>query len=446
MDESENGNPKINDFGVAAHIYAASPTGPRPSSSANLTQEDIKSFANGIWVCNNCSRIIDNNEYLYTADKLKAMKAIREFANKLYANDADIRAYLQFIPFKKLDESVAKFSPNLESNLDKIKTYMQSIVFSSLIERPENNSKIALKKRVLSTDIFKEIIATQQLEQNVPLVSIGKFSIELRKAAEHYLSKYGKSLAATMDKNLIFPVDTVILFAAIDPCTGLMSEDLLSIKWFPAVGFKGGLYYEYRVPKSSFCNIEISFEKQSSAVQYLVTIKVTDKVLIPRPYNPSLGWRDWELERYACYLSVLDKIKLGWQPVVFICDCIDEHPLEYREAIKQTGCNPIAVDLILNRENIDFSISIAQKIIQVCEICRKYNYTIEFNSLLFDEELTISAISTAFSEVYQHTKIGNGSISCSKKILLEKYPDGVVLKRRRNNVFFHMVRTNDHFC
>ncbi|PTP75287.1 GapS6b family protein [Vibrio splendidus] len=52
-DESES----TCNLGVGAHITAAAPGGPRYSSS--LTELDRKSYSNGIWLCYNCSRIID---------------------------------------------------------------------------------------------------------------------------------------------------------------------------------------------------------------------------------------------------------------------------------------------------------------------------------------------------------------------------------------------------
>jgi len=46
--------------GVAAHITAAAPGGPRYNS--NLTEKERKATANGIWLCQNCAKLIDNDE------------------------------------------------------------------------------------------------------------------------------------------------------------------------------------------------------------------------------------------------------------------------------------------------------------------------------------------------------------------------------------------------
>jgi WD40 repeat protein len=58
--------------GVAAHITAASPGGPRfePSLSANERQ----SATNGIWVCQVCAKLIDNDEVRFTVALLRDWK------------------------------------------------------------------------------------------------------------------------------------------------------------------------------------------------------------------------------------------------------------------------------------------------------------------------------------------------------------------------------------
>ncbi len=54
--------------GIAAHITAASPGGPR--YNANLTEEQRKSPENGIWLCARCASLIDSDEVTFTTDQL----------------------------------------------------------------------------------------------------------------------------------------------------------------------------------------------------------------------------------------------------------------------------------------------------------------------------------------------------------------------------------------
>ena len=63
-------------IGVAAHICAASPGGPRFDPSQ--TEEDRKSIANAIWLCHSCSDLVDKDPEAYGADVLRGWKSAHE--------------------------------------------------------------------------------------------------------------------------------------------------------------------------------------------------------------------------------------------------------------------------------------------------------------------------------------------------------------------------------
>lgn len=63
-------------IGVAAHICAASEGGPR--YNVNMTSNERKSINNGIWLCQNCAKIIDNDESKYTTKLLEVWKSTAE--------------------------------------------------------------------------------------------------------------------------------------------------------------------------------------------------------------------------------------------------------------------------------------------------------------------------------------------------------------------------------
>jgi hypothetical protein len=60
-------------IGFASHITAAAPSGPRYDYS--LSQEQRKSIDNGIWLCGNCSSLIDKDEFKYNVKLLNTWKA-----------------------------------------------------------------------------------------------------------------------------------------------------------------------------------------------------------------------------------------------------------------------------------------------------------------------------------------------------------------------------------
>jgi hypothetical protein len=58
--------------GVAAHITAASAGGAR--YDASMTSEDRKSATNGIWLCQTCGKLVDNDDARYPVDRLRDWK------------------------------------------------------------------------------------------------------------------------------------------------------------------------------------------------------------------------------------------------------------------------------------------------------------------------------------------------------------------------------------
>lgn len=70
------GSDKVATIGVAAHISAASPGGPRYRS--DMTPSERKSFSNGIWLCQSCSVLIDRDVDTYPESLLNDWKAEAE--------------------------------------------------------------------------------------------------------------------------------------------------------------------------------------------------------------------------------------------------------------------------------------------------------------------------------------------------------------------------------
>jgi hypothetical protein len=63
---------KALNVGVAAHITAASPGGPRYDPS--LSPEERSGHENGIWLCQNDAKLVDNDSIRFTADQLRKWK------------------------------------------------------------------------------------------------------------------------------------------------------------------------------------------------------------------------------------------------------------------------------------------------------------------------------------------------------------------------------------
>jgi len=67
---------KAVNVGVAAHITAAAPGGPRYDPA--LTHKQRADITNGIWLCQNCAKLVDNDPARFAADILRGWKSTAE--------------------------------------------------------------------------------------------------------------------------------------------------------------------------------------------------------------------------------------------------------------------------------------------------------------------------------------------------------------------------------
>ena len=79
---------KTTSIGIAAHITAAAPGGPR--FNPDLQAEERRDIGNGIWLCANCSILIDKDPIKYTVDVLYEWKLKAEGESRQILNDSFI--------------------------------------------------------------------------------------------------------------------------------------------------------------------------------------------------------------------------------------------------------------------------------------------------------------------------------------------------------------------
>ncbi len=96
-------------IGVAAHICAASPGGPR--YDPGMTPEERAGIENGIWLCQSCAKMIDSDPATYTVSSLKRWRRVAE---------QRAQESLGLIPISKeryavLEAAVFRTSPGSES-------------------------------------------------------------------------------------------------------------------------------------------------------------------------------------------------------------------------------------------------------------------------------------------------------------------------------------------
>lgn len=80
---------KALNVGVAAHITAASDGGARYDNT--MTTHQRTSIENGIWLCQTCAKLVDNDAERYTVDLLRKWKVLAEESARLRVEGAGAR-------------------------------------------------------------------------------------------------------------------------------------------------------------------------------------------------------------------------------------------------------------------------------------------------------------------------------------------------------------------
>jgi hypothetical protein len=116
---------KIVNIGVAAHITAAASGGPR--FDEKLSPEDRASPTNGIWLCQNCAKRIDNDVQRYPTDLILAWKRVAEsFADALLGKTTMPTAPV-WAPTTPMEHAVAAVAANAPNADAAVQAFMVSL-------------------------------------------------------------------------------------------------------------------------------------------------------------------------------------------------------------------------------------------------------------------------------------------------------------------------------
>lgn len=115
-------------LGVAAHITAAAKGGPR--FNEHLTSDGRRAPENGIWLCQQCSRLIDADDSAYDVTDLIEWKTFAEAAAAVELRGYTVRKGRDFV----------SLHAKLPALIDEMRTDLQS--------KPFTREIIALSKRV----------------------------------------------------------------------------------------------------------------------------------------------------------------------------------------------------------------------------------------------------------------------------------------------------------
>ncbi len=106
--EAHSEEDKVVNTGVASHITAASPEGPRYDPA--LTPNERKSIYNAIWLCQTCAKLIDSDSPKYAVEVLRAWKVIAEAG--------DEREATKIVTFSKIEQQMPELLSEMRKDLD----------------------------------------------------------------------------------------------------------------------------------------------------------------------------------------------------------------------------------------------------------------------------------------------------------------------------------------
>jgi hypothetical protein len=102
----------ITNTGIAAHISAASPGGAR--YDPNLSSEERSDIGNGIWLCQNHAKLIDDDELSYPTSSLREWKKTAEHMAALEARGFSVQ---RAAPFPDLEKKAPALIAEMKADL-----------------------------------------------------------------------------------------------------------------------------------------------------------------------------------------------------------------------------------------------------------------------------------------------------------------------------------------
>lgn len=163
---------RVNNIGIAAHISAASPGGPR--YDAEITSSDRSSIDNAIWLCSNCATDIDRDpEYFSTSMLLEWKNTAEETARKELGKPLPEEGDAIDILTTALSGHPRKFLRNAISNIHKA----SSMSLESLDDR------FSVKTSFINDQPSMQILAKEDVELSMHIH---------RDFTTEYLKKYNE--------------------------------------------------------------------------------------------------------------------------------------------------------------------------------------------------------------------------------------------------------------
>lgn len=216
-------------IGVAAHICAAAPGPGARRYRADMTSEERKSFDNGIWLCQDCSKAIDSDDPAFSEKVLHGWK--RKHAEDMW------RSIVEKVPF----------APTMPPTVGEIGMRLQNAavadleVFKRSVKWPRTNVSLMLEVKGQSEPVLASVLG-QSLGIMDDLVIVappgtGKSSALFQLAEACVIAKSSTPLVVSLSD---WSTDRITLIEAIlrrPAFSGFTEENLRAVAYQPGVVF-----------------------------------------------------------------------------------------------------------------------------------------------------------------------------------------------------------------
>lgn len=383
-----DGSVGVKGIAVAAHIYAASPGGPRPP--VGLTDKEIRAESNGIWLCPDDALKVDTFQFDYPPELLLEMKQVRVFAQSLALQNPTVSFMAHSIGMKRLDRIVRKHLPDLDKEkiIDAVKAaYIRTEIAHSTVEIPFPTASFALASAQTLSRVIREVMVCAnrrlQIEDQVWRDVIAEWSVH-----------FGKFLRPPHKRGSISGRGFAKISAR-NPQTGEILKG----------GVKAGafvmLYYgdDLANPMSKQIMLQHTF-KPFSPLEWKLNVKPTfgtfevESVLtFYKDVSPRYGVLNNERKSFESYAAVLEKLTQGWEPIGYV-------GLSLGEGNEGHDYHPTPVSIVCEIEPEEFESRTrrCERVKLGYEIADEFGATMNFTSAFFNQSITDAALSAAASD------------------------------------------------
>lgn len=348
---NEQGKAKSAGIGVAAHVYAAAERGPRPPG--DLTEEQIRSPENGLWMCASCGELVDDFQALYPAEDLLRMKAVRALAHDIALHDSTIGMFVNLVGVRPWNDLVA--SRVAELHQTEIKTadrapikeafMSQALERLAAIELAKRTSHVALPERFVKSaiaDVLSNMGMPPQMDDSpaIPMAIrrdgtayAGDTWAELRSAAHNMATSWWRSVKGELVPNKWLIAESQVLLAVKHPETKEIYNPgfILSVTLYALFRYTvdGGEQIDVRFRHAHNRNSEIGWNAgialEPGSHHYKSSLTQTQQY--------DRGFLDnHEPSEHKFHKELLTRLIAGWKPIVYYSlstDTSEQSPLDH---------------------------------------------------------------------------------------------------------------------